>query len=93
MKKPALRYNHIGYAPLAPKYFLAVETSFSSFEVLDELNEVVYSGELISRGVWPPTEENTLFGDFSALQKNGKYRIVVGDALKSEWFTIGGGWL
>ena len=49
MKKTALRYNHIGYAPLAPKYFLAVETSFSSFEVLDELNEVVYSGELISR--------------------------------------------
>ena len=40
MTKQALRYNHLGYAPFAPKKFLVVETSLTSFEIKNEDEEI-----------------------------------------------------
>jgi endoglucanase len=93
MTKQALRYNHLGYAPFAPKKFLVVETSFTSFEIKNEYEEVVFQGKLEPKGVWSFTEESCFLGDFSAFQKKGKYRIVVSDDLQSDWFLIEDEWL
>jgi len=93
MTKQALRYNHLGYAPFAPKLFLVVETSFKSFEIKSEDEEVVFQGKLEPKGVWPCTEESCFLGDFSAFQKKGTYRIVVGGVLNSDWFHIEDEWL
>lgn len=71
MTKQALRYNHLGYAPFAPKKFLVVETSFTSFEIKNEYEEVVFQGKLEPKGIWSFTEESCFLGDFSAFQKKG----------------------
>src|SRR5574344_2832660 len=93
MTKQALRYNHPGYAPFAPKLFLVVETSLTSFEIKNEYEEFVFQGKLEPKGVWSFTEESCFLGDFSAFQKKGKYRIVVSDDLQSDWFLIENEWL
>lgn len=93
MKKQGLRYNHLGYASFAPKIFLVVETSFTSFEIIDESEKVVFQGNLVPQGIWPPTQESCFLGDFSAFQKEGRYRIVVGEVLQSNWFQINDEWL
>ncbi|MCK9181377.1 MAG: glycoside hydrolase family 9 protein [Fibrobacteraceae bacterium] len=85
---PAIRYNHIGYMPDAPKRILVTNSIAESFSVLDAEGEVILSRPLVPKGIWTFTDEATEVGDFSSLTTPGTYTLVVGD-LATKPFVIG----
>ena len=84
----AIRINQIGFYPNSIKQFVLVETVGDVFEVIDEKNEVVYSGELNDNGIWEASGERVLLGDFSEFKNEGKYTIIVDGKLRSYPFEI-----
>lgn len=87
-----IRLNQIGYYPNAPKVAVVVggyedalgvaeKTTFSVVRINDdgEREETVLRGELSDEIEWPLSGEHGRRADFTALNAEGKYVIVLGD--------------
>ena len=78
VKTDAIRLNQIGFYPDGPKLAIVVETSAELFFVTTpDLRDTVYSGELSSARYWEYSGENVKQADFSELQENGTYVVLV----------------
>lgn len=83
-----IRLNQVGYYPNSTKEFVVIGKSAGKFEVVDELNNTVLSGEISPEENWPLSGETVAIGDFSKLQAPGKYAIVVDGKLSSHAFEV-----
>jgi endoglucanase len=83
-----IRLNQIGYYPGSVKQFVVVDTTVSSFEILDQHGNKVFTGELTSTGAWPASGEQVVLGDFSAFDKLGTFSMLIDGNLESHPFEI-----
>lgn len=82
-----VRYNHVGYAPKGPKFFLLACNAADNplkemqpwFDVFAENGERVYGAAMVEKGPCTYTDEFVWEGDFSSLESGGRYRISVID--------------
>jgi len=84
----AIRINQIGYYPESVKQFLVVDLKASGFDVIDNENKVVFSGELKDNGTWKSSGEKVMMGDFSALKNAGTYRVLLNEGTASYPFEV-----
>jgi len=84
----AIRINQVGFYPNSVKQFVLADVEGKRFDVLNENDEIVYSGKLVNNGTWEASGENVLMGDFSDFNTEGKYEIVVDNKLQSYQFEI-----
>ena len=85
--KFCVRYNHVGYAPKGPKFFLLACNAADNplkemqpwFDVFAENGERVYGAAMVEKGPCTYTDEFVWEGDFSSLESVGRYRISVID--------------
>ncbi|MFY0689459.1 MAG: glycoside hydrolase family 9 protein [Cyclobacteriaceae bacterium] len=73
-----IRLNQIGYYPTSTKQFILADKTASNFDIINESNETIFSGELKNGGVWEQSGEKVMIGDFTFLQTPGTYRIKIG---------------
>jgi endoglucanase len=86
---PAILLNQIGYRPSGEKVaFFRDNALGQSFEVADESGNSVYTGKLSEPKTDPASGDTVSFGDFSALTKEGTYRLRV-NGQESAPFVIG----
>ncbi len=83
-----IRINQIGFYPNSIKQFVVADVEVTSFDVVNENNEVVFSGEMKSNGVWDASGENVFLGDFSEFNKEGNYKVQVDKKIHSYPFEI-----
>jgi endoglucanase len=88
-----IHYNHIGYAPEAPKIFLVTGSKASVFSIRDTQGNTVFCGNLKENGIWSFTGEPVKAGDFSDWKTPGTYRIFVENELQTAPFILGNGWI
>ena len=84
----AIRINQIGYYPESVKQFLVVDLEASKFDVVDNTNNVVFSGELKDNGTWKSSGEKVMMGDFSTFKTPGTYRMLLNEGTTSYPFEI-----
>ena len=84
----AIRINQIGFYPNSVKQFVVADLEVSSFDIVNENNEVVFSGVIKYNGAWDASGENVFLGDFSEFNKEGKYKVQVDKKLHSYPFEI-----
>lgn len=83
-----IRLNQIGYYPTSVKEFIVADMNVTTFSIVDENNDVVFSGEMKNNGLWDGSGETILLGDFSEFNKEGNYKIQVDDSIQSYPFEI-----
>lgn len=83
-----IRINQIGFYPEAVKEFVLADYEASKFQVIGEKGKVVFEGDLVDRGKWEASGEQTLLGDFSDFKTPGKYKIQIAGNLVSAPFEI-----
>ena len=83
-----IRLNQVGYYPQGTKEFIVADTPAKSFNVIDQDQNTVFSGELLNKGTWSTSGEKVLMGDFSELDSPGTYTIVLDDNSSSYSFEI-----
>ena len=93
-----IHYCHLGYAPLASKFFLAAfSEDYSSavkFKILDGSSRLVYEGEAQKLCRCDYTGEFLFKGDFSSVAAQGQYRIVLEDfRVASHLFEVSDEWI
>lgn len=84
----AIRINQVGFYPNATKQFIVADLEASSFEILNENDESVFEGALVNNGLWESSGEQILMGDFSSLNIEGKYTVVVDSKYHSYPFEV-----
>ncbi|MBI9042160.1 glycoside hydrolase family 9 protein [Lutibacter sp.] len=84
----AIRINQIGFYPNSVKQFVVADVQVETFAVVNEKDEVVYTGKLINKGIWNISGEQVFLGDFSSVISEGKYYILIDNKLKSYSFQI-----
>lgn len=84
----AIRINQIGFYPTSVKQFIVADLKGKEFDILDENNQIVFSGTLTDNGFWEASGEQVLLGDFSSLEKEGTYVVEVDKKFKSYPFEI-----
>lgn len=84
----AIRINQIGFYPTSIKQFIVVDSTVTSFTVLNEVNKVVYEGKLQNKGVWNGSGEKVFLGDFSEFKKEGIFKVQVDEKIYSYPFKI-----
>ena len=84
----AIRINQIGYYPNSEKQFVLADVDAVKFDVVNENDEIEYSGKFTDNGKWEASGEKVLMGDFTKFNKEGKYTIIVDDTLQSYLFEI-----
>ena len=84
----AIRINQVGFYPNAVKQFVVADLEVSAFEILDENEKSVFTGTFVDKGLWEASGEKVLMGDFSSLNIEGKYTIVVDGKYNSYPFEI-----
>ena len=85
--KFSLRHNHAGYVPRASKVFLLacdltenpIKGMEPWFQVMDESGTVVADGQMSEKGSCKYTDEFLWQGNFSQVERPGKYKISVMD--------------
>ncbi|MCF8380202.1 MAG: glycoside hydrolase family 9 protein [Bacteroidales bacterium] len=83
-----IRLNQLGYYPASVKQFIIVDMNVSDFDIINEENKVVFSGELTQNGLWEASGEEVSSGDFTVFNEPGKYRILLNDSVASYPFEI-----
>jgi endoglucanase len=74
-----IRINQIGYYPEAPKIAIIINTpDDDEFEIIDENENIVYSGWLGDEIFWEKSGETVRKADFTEFKSTGKYRMKVG---------------
>lgn len=97
IKKPSaivsdsIRINQIGFYPNSVKQFVVADIPVSSFEIINENNEVVLEGDLTDKGKWDASGEQVFMGDFSTLKTEGIYTVLVDGKFLSYPFEIKNG--
>ncbi|MDG5816058.1 glycoside hydrolase family 9 protein [Chitinispirillales bacterium ANBcel5] len=82
------RINQIGYYPEYRKLAIIIETQESSFSVVDESEEEVFTGELSEEKECDFTGVSLKHADFSQFTEEGVYRLYVADKGYSHPFKI-----
>jgi len=83
-----IRLNQIGFLPYTQKIAAVVNTDATSFEIIDTLNNVVFSSSLGKEKVWVSSGETVRIADFSLLSTEGVYKLRVPEYGESFRFTI-----
>lgn len=83
-----IRINQLGFYPESVKQFMVVDTTASTFEIMDEKGQMVFIGNLEDHGTWDASGESVLMGDFSSFDQTGQYIIVVDGKYLSYPFEI-----
>ncbi|MGN0029577.1 MAG: glycoside hydrolase family 9 protein [Marinilabiliaceae bacterium] len=83
----AIRVDQCGYLPTEDKVALLFAEG-SKFKVLDENQNVAFSGNVGAAAYWPEAGDSVRLIDFSALNADGRYTILVDDSLLSFPFVI-----
>lgn len=84
-----IRLNQVGFYPNGPKTAIIVNSSAKKFSLLGvEKKDTVFSGSLVSGGVWPYSNERTTKADFSKFTRLGKYILAVPGVGNSYPFEI-----
>lgn len=74
----AIRINQLGYYPDANKIAVVVFTNATTFEVINTIDSTVeLSGNLSAKMYWKDSGDTIKRGDFSALTKEGTYKIRI----------------
>ncbi len=79
----AIRLNQLGYYPKSVKKFIVADTMASYFDVIDMVGNSQFRGELTDNGIWVSSCEGVLMGDFTELEKEGEYYILVDGKYRS----------
>lgn len=85
---PSIGINQIGFYPNSVKQFTVINTKDAHFNIIDENNNFVFSGELVDNGLWPASGEQVFMGDFSAFKDTGTYWVLIDDRVASYPFEI-----
>ncbi|MDZ7262906.1 MAG: glycoside hydrolase family 9 protein, partial [candidate division KSB1 bacterium] len=89
IKTDAIRLNQIGFYPDGPKRAIVVETTSTQFYITTpDLSDTVFTGNLSSAKLWPPSQESVKQADFSELNTVGTYVVLVPDLGYSSPFDI-----
>ncbi len=83
------RINQIGYYEAGPKRFVVVEATPDHFDLINENDQVVYSGNLSEAVLWESSGENVRIGDFTDFTDPGTYRIRIEGMGNSHPFVVG----
>jgi len=84
MRMLSILHNQVGYLPRAGKRFLVANPGMQhDWAVLDGTGKAVLQGHLSPMGAWDASGDTMASGDFSRLEKPGRYRINVGDSLSA----------
>lgn len=84
-----IQVNQLGYFPNQPKEAMVVETSSTSFEVIDaESGSTVHNGSLSGSTWYEDAKQNVRTADFSALTTPGRYFLRVSGEDDSPVFEI-----
>lgn len=84
-----IRLNQIGYFVNGVKKFVVADTDAREFFLLSQQKDTVFKGALQSKGLWDKSGEQVFIGDFTDLNTEGKYTIVLDNEEKSYEFAIG----
>ena len=85
----AIRINQVGYYPDANKIAVVVFTNATTFEVINTLDSTVeFSGNLSAKMYWRDSGDSIKRADFSALTKEGIYKIRIPEFGESYPFEI-----
>jgi endoglucanase len=88
-KVDAIRINQIGFYPDAQKIAIVIESSADLFHIsTPDLNDTLFTGNLISVGKWEYSDENVKQADFSGLKTIGTYVVLVPGLGYSSVFDI-----
>ena len=83
-----IKINHVGFLKKSPKYFVYNGDTHSGEFVVEYLKDTLYTEVFRGKLEYRETEDGTGYtGDFSALDKDGDYRISI-DGVKSRHFVI-----
>ena len=74
-----IRLNQIGYHPKSNKQFILTDTAATQFQLINNQQETVYTGCIMSNGTWSPSGEAVYMGDFSSFEVPGSYQIIVNE--------------
>jgi len=74
-----IRLNQIGYHPKSNKQFILTDTAATQFQLINNQQETVYTGRIMSNGTWAPSGEAVYMGDFSSFEVPGSYQIIVNE--------------
>jgi endoglucanase len=85
-----IRLNQIGYFVNGVKKFVVADTDARSFVVLSQQKDTVFEGILQSKGLWDKSGEQVSVGDFSDLNVEGTFTLVLDNNEESYEFAIGG---
>jgi len=83
-----IRYNQVGYYPIALKEFVVADHEAISFMILDEDGKAASEGSLENKGTWEASGETVLTGNFSEVNKPGTYSIQLNTGRVSAPFEI-----
>lgn len=84
-----VKVNQVGYLPVSSKIAVFSYNAGDTFEVIDvKSNEVAYRGEIVGAVENEAAMEKNYLGDFSALTKEGVYKIVTNFNHESTQFEI-----
>jgi len=75
-----IRLNQIGYHPKSNKQFILTDIAATQFQLLNNQQETVYTGRVMSNGNWGPSGEAIYMGDFSSFEASGTYQVVVNES-------------
>lgn len=84
----SIRLNQLGYYPKVVKRAIIANTNETSFEILDESEMVVFTGDLSEESYWDKSDEKLKTADFSEFTAPGTYTLSVKDAILSGSFQI-----
>ncbi len=84
----AIRINQLGYYPESVKKFIVADSIASYFEVIDSEGKSIFKGNLIDNGIWISSGEGASMGDFTKVEKEGAYYILVDGKYRSYPFII-----
>ncbi|MDA3883443.1 MAG: glycoside hydrolase family 9 protein [Bacteroidales bacterium] len=83
-----IRLNQIGFLPYAEKLAAVVDISATSFEIIDTLDNVVFTNSLSSSALWSSSGESVQIADFSIFSTPGTYKIRIDGYGESVRFAI-----
>ncbi|MDC7222962.1 MAG: glycoside hydrolase family 9 protein [Spirochaetales bacterium] len=84
----SIRINQLGFYPESVKTFVSVNGKGTTFLILNQKGEKVFTGSLVDRGTWLSSGEEVKTGDFSSLTEPGLYSVVIDGSEPSLPFTI-----
>ncbi len=86
-----IKINQLGYFPSGKKVFCVANSVSGSFIIVNHENKAIYQGKLKNKGYWGKSGEQIKTGEFTSINKPGKYYIAISDKGNSHAFEIKNG--